>query len=275
MDLVDLIVLSLVQGITEFLPVSSSAHLILYPIVTGRPDQGLAIDVATHVGTLVAVCLFFWREVSQIPKGLSDLASGRRTSAAAHMVFMLMIATIPVVFIGVIFKVGDISDALRNAEVIGWATVIGAILLALADRAHITRNKAESWTARDAWMMGAAQALAAIPGTSRSGITMTMARWLGFSRADAARLALLMAVPTIALAGLAETASALGDDTRPPWSDLGIAAVLSCLAALAALSLMMRFFRASGTMTWFVVYRMALGMILLFGVYVAGWFPAA
>ena len=146
---------------------------------------------------------------------------------------------------------------------IGWATLVGAVLLGLADRVVPVRAQAESWTLRDAILMGLAQALALIPGTSRSGITMTMARWLGFDRFEAARLALLMSIPVILAAGSVETLGVVRDGDLALGMELVLGAALSCIAALLALRVMMRMFAASWTMLPFVLYRLALGVVLL------------
>lgn len=263
MELLDIIALALIQGITEFLPISSSGHLVLWPILTGRADQGTAMDVAVHLGTLVAVCIYFWAEVRALFTGTGHILTRRLQTPEARMVWLLAMATIPAICVGLLIKIMDGQDALRAIEVVGWATLIGGILLWLADRAVPQRGKAESWTWRDAVLMGLAQATALIPGVSRSGITMTMARWLGFDRTEAARLALLMAVPIILAAGTVESIGVVRDGDLQLGQELILGAALSCLAALAALMLMMRMFAATWTMLPFVIYRLVLGVILL------------
>ncbi|MEM1162304.1 MAG: undecaprenyl-diphosphate phosphatase, partial [Pseudomonadota bacterium] len=186
MDLFDIIVLALIQGITEFLPISSSGHLALWPLLTGRPDHGPVMDVAVHLGTLVAVCWFFRSEVATLFQGFGHVCTGRFATDPARMFWLLSLATVPAILFGLFLKLGDLQDDLRVLPVIGWATLIGGILLWLSDRVMPQRGNAESWTIRDALIMGVAQAIALIPGTSRSGITMTAARWLGFDRTQAA-----------------------------------------------------------------------------------------
>ncbi|MEM7189261.1 MAG: undecaprenyl-diphosphate phosphatase [Pseudomonadota bacterium] len=263
MDLLDIIALALIQGITEFLPISSSGHLALWPLLTGRPDQGPVMDVAVHLGTLVAVCLFFRSEVSRVFIGFFDVLRGRISTASAQMFWLLALATVPAVIFGLVLKFGGYQDDLRVLKVIGWATLIGGVLLWLADRVPVRRGAAEGWTIRDAVLMGLAQAVALIPGTSRSGITMTMARWLGFDRTQAARLALLMAMPVILAAGGLETVGVIRDGDFVLGADLILGAGLSCIAALMALAVMMRMFASEWTMLPFVIYRVALGVILL------------
>lgn len=263
MELIDIVILAVIQGITEFLPISSSGHLALWPLLTGRTDQGTVMDVAVHVGTLVAVCAFFRAEFAGLLTGTGHILSGRFTTDQARMALLIALATMPAVVAGLALKLADASVMLRTVEVIGWATLIGAGLLWWADRAITTRGRAESWTLRDAVLMGLAQALALIPGTSRSGITMTMARWLGFDRVQAARLALLMSIPVILAAGTVETLGVVKDGDFSLGLELVLGAVLSCIAAWIALSVMMRMFAASWTMLPFVIYRVLLGVVLL------------
>ena len=262
-ELIDIIVLAVIQGITEFLPISSSGHLALWPLLTGRADQGAVMDVAVHVGTLVAVCAFFRIEFARLLVGAGHVVTGRFGSAEAKLALLIAVATVPAVIAGLALKLADAQAALRALEVIGWATLIGAGLLWWADRTAPTRGEAEGWSLRDAIVMGLAQALALIPGTSRSGITMTMARWLGFDRIQAARLALLMSIPVILAAGSLETLGVFRDGDFRLGAELLLGAGLSCVAAWLALSVMMRMFAATWTMLPFVIYRAALGIVLL------------
>ena len=263
MELIDIVILAVIQGITEFLPISSSGHLALWPLLTGRADQGTVMDVAVHVGTLVAVCAFFRAEFAAMLTGAGHVLSGNVRSAEARMALLIALATVPAVIAGLALKLADAGTVLRSVEVIGWSTLIGAVLLWWADRVVTTRGKAEAWTVSDAVLMGLAQALALIPGTSRSGITMTMARWLGFDRVQAARLALLMSIPVILAAGAVETLGVVKDGDFQLGLELVLGAVLSCLAAWIALTVMMRMFAAAWTMLPFVIYRVALGVVLL------------
>lgn len=263
MALFDLIVLALIQGITEFLPVSSSGHLALWPLLTGRDDQGVTMDVAVHLGTLVAVCAYFRADIGRIAIGAAAILSGRWRGPEARLAWLLAAATVPAVVFGLALKLTGQMDALRTLEVIGWATLLGGILLGLADRLGGTVRTEADWGLKEALLMGLAQALALIPGTSRSGACMTMARALGFRRDEAARLALLMAVPTILAASAVETAGLVADGDLSLGLDFALGAVLAGLAAWGALAVMMRMFRADWTMTPFVIYRLALGAGLL------------
>jgi undecaprenyl-diphosphatase len=266
MPLLNLALLALIQGITEFLPISSSGHLALFPALTGQEDQGLAIDVAVHVGTLVAVVAFFRHDVAGAALGTVHVLSGRVRSAPAGLALRLGAATVPVVIAGLALAAAGMTDIFRNVEVIAWATLIFGIVLWLADRAGSLSRRAEAWTWRDVVVMGLAQALALIPGTSRSGITITAARALGYRRTDAARLAMLMSVPTILAAGLLTTMDLLESGDATLGLDALIAAALACGAALAALAFLMRMLR-DWSLTPFVIYRILLGGGLLIWIY--------
>lgn len=266
MTLFDIIALALIQGITEFLPISSSGHLALWPLLTGRPDQGVTMDVAVHLGTLIAVCVYFRRETGRLFAGAAHVATGRVRTAEARLALLIALATIPAVLVGLALKAADAADSLRTIEVIGWATLIGGILLWLADRLPERRSEA-SWDIGAAAVMGCAQAFALVPGTSRSGITMTAARAMGFDRVSAARISMLMAIPVILAAGLVETKDVIEQGNLQLGAELLLGAALSFLAALATLWLMMRMFAGSWTMTPFVIYRLGLGAVLLWLAY--------
>lgn len=261
MPLMTIIILALIQGITEFLPISSSGHLILYSQLTGTPDQGLAMDIAVHVGTLFAVMLYFRADVARLFIGGFDILRFRKTENSS-LAWLMVIATIPVIIAGLILKVTGLVDQMRNITVIGWTMLVfGLVLYWFDTRSPVTR-KAESWNLRDAIIMGVWQALALIPGTSRSGATITGARALGFERADGARLAMLMSIPTIiasgVLLGLDLSDQANADLAR----DAAIGAAFAFIAALIALVLMMRLLR-SVSFTPYVIYRVIFGIILL------------
>lgn len=263
MNLTDLVILAIIQGITEFLPISSSGHLALWPLLTGRTDQGAVMDVAVHVGTLAAVCVYFRAEFAKLVIGTGHILTARIGTPEARLAGLIALATVPAVIAGLALKLADGQGALRTVEVIGWATVLGAVLLWAADRSVPRRGPAESWSARDAVLMGLAQALALIPGTSRSGITMTAARVLGFDRAQSARLALMMAIPVILAAGAVESIDVFRAGDATVGLDLLLGGALSFGAALLALNVMMRMFSHEWTMLPFVLYRLGLGAVLL------------
>ncbi|VCU60064.1 Undecaprenyl-diphosphatase [Tritonibacter mobilis] len=262
MPLLQLILVALIQGITEFLPVSSSGHLILLPNLTGMEDQGQAIDVAVHVGTLAAVVLFFWSDVREAILGLPRALTGRIDTAGARLALGLIVATIPTVIFGAALHFTGLSDALRSITVIGWTMLIFGIVLYVADQRGGSHKTASDWGPKDALIMGLWQMLALIPGTSRSGITITGARSLGYNREDGARIAMLMSIPTIIASGLLlGTEAALNADVGL-MRDMGIAALLAMVSALAALALMMRLLK-SVSFTPYVIYRVVLGIVLL------------
>ncbi|MEM9575794.1 MAG: undecaprenyl-diphosphate phosphatase [Pseudomonadota bacterium] len=262
MTILYLFLVAVIQGVTEFLPVSSSGHLVLLPKLTGQPDQGLAIDVAVHVGSLFAVILYFWTDVKIAAGGSLRLLKGRVDTQGAFLCLCLVIATVPVMAVGLIIKLAGFDEALRSIAVIGWATLGFGLLLYWADKTGPEDRKAESWTIRDAALMGLAQVFALIPGTSRSGVTITAARRLGYKREDAARLSMLMSIPTIFASGFLLSIDVVGDADWQMARDGLIAAAFSFLAALMALTLMMRLLR-SISFTPYVIYRIVLGLILL------------
>jgi undecaprenyl-diphosphatase len=266
MPLFHLILVAAIQGLTEFLPVSSSGHLILLPNLTGLEDQGQAIDVAVHVGTLLAVMLYFWSDVKLAIGGLPRAMTGKIDTEGSKLAFLMVISSIPVVAFGLLLKLTGLDEALRSIAVIGWTMLIFGIVLYWADQAGATDRKAEDWTMRDAMVMGVWQAIALIPGTSRSGITITGARFLGYARPDAARLAMLMSIPVIIETGALLTGEAALKSDLGVLRDGAIAAGFAFVAALLALSLMMRLLR-SVSFTPYVVYRVILGIFLLIVAY--------
>ncbi|MEM9970124.1 MAG: undecaprenyl-diphosphate phosphatase [Pseudomonadota bacterium] len=266
MPVLHLILVAMIQGITEFLPVSSSGHLILLPNLTGLQDQGQVIDVAVHVGTLGAVMLYFRADVRRAALGVPKVLRRQIDDQNAWLALCLVVATLPVVFIGFILKLTGFDDALRSIAVVGWATLGFGLLLYWADQTGLSDRTADRWSLRDAAFMGLAQALALIPGTSRSGITITAARRLGYARTDAARLAMLMSVPTIIASGTLLGAEVLFTLDGAAARDAAIAAAFAFVAAIGALALMMRLL-TTVSFTPYVIYRIGLGLVLLWIAY--------
>lgn len=262
MALFHIFLVAIVQGITEFLPISSSGHLILLPNLLGVEDQGLIIDVAVHVGTLFAVVIYFWADLRSAIQGLPRLMTGRADTPGARLALLLIVSSIPVMACGLLLKLSGFDVALRSLTVIGWATLIFGALLYWADQTGKIEKPSKIWNMRDAIVLGLWQAIALIPGTSRSGITITGARFMGFARQEAARISMLMSVPTIIASGvlLGGEAALHADSTH--LRDGAIAAAFAFVAALLALSLMMRLLR-SVSFTPYVIYRMILGVALL------------
>lgn len=266
MTLFQLLIVAIVQGVTEFLPISSSGHLILLPHVTGAQDQGLAIDVAVHVGTLFAVVIYFWTQVKVACAGTVRLASGRIDTQGAFLALCLIIATIPAILFGLVLKLTGLDAQMRSVAVIGWTTLIFGLLLWWADARGGADRSAPGWTIRDAALMGVAQCLALIPGTSRSGVTITAARALGYDREGAATLSMLMSIPIIIASGAILSLDVIGQGNWALARDASIAAVFAFLAALAALVLMFRLLK-SISFTPYVIYRVILGCVLLIWAY--------
>jgi len=266
MTLFNLFLLAVVQGITEFLPVSSSGHLILLPALTELEDQGLALDIAVHVGSLAAVILYFRRDVALMLSGIPDLMRWRLDTRAAWLAFCLVAATVPVVILGFILKVTGAMEAMRSVALIGWTMIVFGIVLYVADRLGAQQRVAAQWTVRHAVIMGLWQAVALIPGTSRSGACITGARFLGYARHDAARLSMLMSIPTLLASGVLLAGDVAGGADWALARDAAIAAAFAFVAALAALALMMRLLR-SVSFTPYVVYRLGLGVVLLWFAY--------
>ncbi|MEM6308102.1 MAG: undecaprenyl-diphosphate phosphatase, partial [Pseudomonadota bacterium] len=238
MALYHLLLIALIQGITEFLPISSSGHLILLPALTGMPDQGNVIDVAAHVGTLGAVVVYFWSDVRVVLGGLTRLAQRKIDTQGAWLALCLIIATLPVIGAGVIFKFTGLADALRTITVIGWTMLVFGVLLYYVDQSAVQTKSMERLSLKDALYLGLWQIIALIPGTSRSGIVITGALSMGFTRSESARISMLMSIPTILASGALSSLDLIGGHV--PLRDAGIVAGLSFVAAFAALALMMR-----------------------------------
>ncbi len=262
MPLFQLLLVAVIQGVTEFLPVSSSGHLILLPNLTGLKDQGQVIDVAVHVGTLLAVMLYFWTDVRIAISGLPRALLGKTDTEGARLALLLMVASVPVVALGLVLHMTGLDAEMRSITVIGWAMLAFGVVLYWADQAGSTHKTDKNWNLQDAMVMGVWQAVALIPGTSRSGITITGARFLGYNRHDTAKLAMLMSIPTIIASGALLGLESIFTANVGVLKDATIAAIFAFAAALLALSLMMRLLR-SVSFTPYVIYRIGLGAVLL------------
>ena len=260
MDILQAIWLAAIQGFTEFLPISSSAHLILPSQVLGWPDQGLAFDVAVHVGSFVAVVVYFRGEIRQLVTAWATSLGGPQTSES-HLAWYIIIATVPASITGLIFG-GFIEVHLRSMAVIAATTILFGLLLGWADYRYRGSKTIDQLTWKTALIIGAAQALALIPGTSRSGITMTAALMLGFDRISAARFSFLLSIPVIALSGGYKGLELLGQ-ASVPWFEILIGTVLSALTAYLCIHSFMRFVERVGMLP-FVIYRLLLGSILIY-----------
>lgn len=261
MSWLQILILALVQGITEFLPISSSGHLILVPQLTDWPDQGLAMDVAVHVGTLGAVMLYFRGDVAALCRGALASVGVGKAAADKRLFWLLVLATVPVVILGVALKLAGYDDTLRDPVIIAYASIGFGILLYVADKIAPRRKTIAGLGVGQTLLIGLAQALALIPGASRAGTTMTAGRALGFTRPEAARFSMLMSIPTITAAGLLLSLDLISAGVGITL-DMAIGAVLAFVSALAAIHFLMRWLERA-SMSVFVVYRVALGAFLL------------
>ena len=270
MGLDHLLLLAAIQGITEFIPVSSSGHLQLVHGMTAYPDHGLVIDVALHTGTLLAVMAYFRRDVGPMLVGARDIIR-RQPSAAAHLVQVLVIASLPVLLAGAVLVPLDATDALREPEIVAWASIIFAIPLWLADRRQASQSSditageesdPQSISPRHALIIGLAQMLALIPGASRAGVTITAGLFLGFDRTQAARFSMLLAMPVIAAFALVGLVDLVQAGALQALGTALVAALLTGLFAFATIHAFLKMTRMMGLLP-FVIYRIGLGIGLL------------
>ena len=253
-------ILALVQGLTEFLPISSSAHLVLPSQVFGWPDQGLAFDVAVHVGTLAAVVLYYRVRLLQLAVGAWEGTQRNGDKSALRDILFLGLATVPAVLVGV-FADRWIEAHLRSVVVIATTTVLFGVFLGVADKRVSASDdwRVSFWVM--AVLMGIAQAMALVPGVSRSGVTITAGIFLGMSYHRAADTSFLMSIPVIAGAGLLKTAELAGQSASVDWVILGAATAVSALAAYSCITVFLQLLGRVGLMP-FVWYRLGLGAIL-------------
>lgn len=265
MSWLHLTLLALIQGLTEFLPVSSSAHLILPAKILGWRDQGPLIDVMAHFGSLFAVIAYFRKDVVSIIQGMFDLLK-RDLNKNSALALNLIIATPPALLLAVLLRSGGYDEAIRSPLIIAITTIFFGIILWLSDIFGKETYKIQDLTWKGAFGLGLAQSIALIPGTSRSGITMTAARAMGFTRKEAARFSMLMSLPIIGVGGLYALYTLVGTNelelAEATLMDGIWVAVLSFLAAFACISLFMKWITRIG-MFPFMIYRLALGGALL------------
>jgi undecaprenyl-diphosphatase len=261
MDTLQIITLALIQGLTEFLPISSSAHLILVPILTSWQDQGLAFDVAVHVGTLAAVVLYFGQELATMARAWLGSLLGRGMTPDGRLAWAVLFGTIPAGLIGLLGK-DWIELYLRSPVVIAVTTIGFAVLLGGAD-AWGKQNRDEyriTWL--DIVIIGLSQALALIPGTSRSGVTMTAGLALGLSRQAAARFSFLLSIPVITLAGGLLALDLIQQPQEVQWNVLLLGTFIAALSAYLCIHYFLKWLERI-SMLPFVIYRLVLGIGLL------------
>ncbi len=262
MNNIETAVLAILQGLTEFLPISSSGHLILVPAVFGWPDQGLAFDVAVHVGTLCAVLVYFRHELWDMSRAWLGSVTGAGLNADARLAWAVLFSTIPAALFGLLAK-GLIEGPLRSPMVIAATTIGFGVLLWVADRCGRHQRDEHTLGWRDLVIIGTAQALSLIPGTSRSGITITAGLALGLDRRAAARFSFLLSIPIIVLAGAYLSYGLVISSQPVDWSVLALGVVLSAGAAYLTIDLFIRFVERIGMLP-FAVYRLLLGALILY-----------
>src|SRR5215468_1785405 len=264
MTIEQIVVLAVVQGITEFLPISSSGHLILIPQLMHWPDQGILVDVMTHFGTLLAILIYFWRDVWHLILGGLALLRGKLTDDG-RLALYIVLATIPAVVFGFVLKKFGYTDLDRNVAIVACNTILYGILMMIADMVGKQERTIADVTLGSALVIGVAQALALIPGTSRSGVTMTAARFLGFTRPDSARFSFLLGIPATAGAIVFTVGDALKSGCHITAGELLVAG-FTFIAGILAIAFLMNLLRRISFLP-FVLYRMALGGFLLVLVY--------
>jgi undecaprenyl-diphosphatase len=257
LDTLQTLFLAIVQGVTEFLPISSSAHLILPFEVLGWPDQGLAFDVAVHLGTLLAVIVYFWKDLMSLLQGFFQTLIGK-PNQEGRLALNLIAASLPIVVVGLLIK-NLVENDLRSAMVITVTTIVFALVLYAADLLGKRRRDTSELTLVHALAIGAAQCLALMPGTSRSGITMTTALALGYHREAASRISFLLSIPTILGASLLLLLDLIAEQNPVEWGDLGLGMLVSGITAYLCIKLFLSFIEKVGFLP-FVIYRLALGL---------------
>ncbi len=261
MDSLHIFVLAVLQGVTEFLPISSSAHLVLVPEMLGWPDQGLVFDVAVHFGSLIAVVFYFRREVwRMLIAWLASITRGEK-SRDGWLAWWIIVGTLPATVAGYLLR-GDVEGVLREPWIIAAASIGFGLLLWFADLT--ARRKRDEFELRlgDVLLIGCSQVLALIPGTSRSGITITAGLLLGMSRQAAARYSFLLAMPIIFASGVLQSTRMLTENIPITWHDLLLGVVLSAISAGLGIHYFLRLVDRLGMLP-FVIYRVLLGVVIL------------
>lgn len=260
MDALQAVILAAIQGLTEFLPISSSGHLVLPQTLWGWEDQGLAFDVAVHVGSLLAVLAYFRRDVSKLLTAWTQSIVAKQQGPDSRLAWMVIVATLPAVVAGLLLN-DFIEQHLRGGVVLATTTLVFGVILGVVDRYSSHSRSIADIGLRLALIIGFAQVLALVPGTSRSGITMTAALMLGLGRSDAARFSFLLSMPIIAAAGSYKLLELLQGGSQVPWDLLAIGLLVSAVTAYACISVFMNWVERVGMMP-FAIYRVILAGII-------------
>lgn len=261
MDSLQIVILALVQGLTEFLPISSSAHLVLLPQLLHWPDHGLVFDVALHIGSLVAVLYYFRVEVRSMLKSWLCSLVGGKADQDSLLAWWVILGTLPAIIVGFLLQ-GPIEEKLRSPWMVALASIGFGLMLWMADaRATRTRNEFQL-NLKDVLIIGCFQVLALIPGTSRSGITITLGLMLGLTRQAAARFSFLLAMPVIFASGVLQTVRMFTEVNPIGWLDLLLGAAISALSAVLCIHYFLRLIDRVGMLP-FVIYRVLLGVAIL------------
>lgn len=262
MSILEVVVLALIQGLTEFLPISSSAHLILPSVLFGWQDQGLAFDLVLNIGTLAAVLIYFRREVADMSVAWVGSLKTKKQTQDSKLAWWILWATVPAAAIGFLGK--DLVETyLRSGYVIAVTTILFGLLLWWADAKSLQIKTEYQTGLKGALIIGFAQVLALIPGTSRSGITLTAGLMLGLTRNAAARFSFLMSIPIIALASGYDLLKFILSDQYVDWNSLLLGAGVSFISAILCIHVFLLLLNKVGMLP-FVIYRLLLGVALLY-----------
>ena len=265
MPLLHIFILSAIQGITEFLPISSSGHLQILPVLTNLQKQPLIIDISVHLGTLGGVIIYFYKDIIKLLNSFPSLIKGRKSSEANTLI-MIIIATLPITILGGVIWLTDTVYLFRNIEIIAWATLGFGLLLYISDRFFLTVRNIESINFFQALIFGLAQVIAIIPGTSRSGIVITFARFFGYNRVDAAKFAMLLSIPAIILPGIVSVFELIESRNIQLQYDFLISFFISFIFSLLAIFILMKWIKNS-SFSPFAFYRIIVGAMLLIWIY--------
>ena len=247
--MIEVLILSLIQGVTEFLPISSSSHLILFSKLTNFQNQSLSLDVSLHIGSFLAVITFFYKDLIKFLKN-------------KDLFIKILISSLPVMILGFLLVQTDLISELRNIKVIGWMTLLFGVLLYISDKFNMHKNIESDFTYRSALMIGFLQMISLVPGVSRSGVTITAARLLKFNRYDAAKISFLLSIPTLAVVsiyGIKNIVSA--ENMNISFLNL-LSILLSFVFSLITIKYFLQYIK-SFSLDIFVIYRVILGIVIL------------